>query len=153
MGLKRFLKKAVKLGGKIGKPILATTPVGQIALRAQQTLKSLGGNLKAARLGKIEPLSVRGSIEKVAVAGPKRVIRSMPALIRREADSGPERFRRRTISANGSRMPQKRKTANGKGKTLSPSRLRAREKSRAKYAAWKAAGRPGKFFDWAKANR
>ena len=111
--LKRLVKKAVKLGGKIAKPLLATTPVGQVALRAQQTLKSLGGNLKASRLGKIEPLSVRASVEKVAAAAPKREFRSMPAVIRREADFGPERFRRRATSAKGSRMPQKRRTVPG----------------------------------------
>lgn len=145
----KFLKKAVKLGGKIAKPLLATTPVGAVALRAQQTLKSLGGNLKAARLGKIEPLSVRGTIEKVAAAGPAKRL-SVPKALRPSPSRG---SRQRTISANGSRMPLNRETANGKGKTLSPSKQRAREKSRAKYAAWKAAGKPGTFFEWAKANR
>ena len=144
----KFLKKAVRLGAKIATPLLAATPVGAIALRAQQTLKSLGGNLKAARLGKIQPLSVRAPVEKIAAAGPaKRLSRPFPVA------------RRARTSSNGSRMPQKRRTAGTAGpstggkRPLSPSKLKAQAKSRAKYAAWKAAGKPGVFFEWAKANR
>jgi len=174
MGLKRFLKKAVKLGGKIAKPLLATTPIGQVALRAQQTLKSLGGNLKSARLGKIEPLSVRAPIEKMAAMGPAKRITLRPARITASGVSyqtpadmaggltraqltGLTGFNGKSKRAKRARMPQKRRTAaargNGSPKPLSASKLKARAKSKAKYAAWKAAGKPGAFFDWAKANR
>jgi len=97
----KFLKKAVKLGSKIARPLLATTPVGRVALRAQQTLKSLGGNLKAARLGKIEPLSVRAGIEKIAPRAPVTRISSIPRSI---TDVG--RFRRLPSLKKRSRMPQ-----------------------------------------------
>ncbi|HMG19281.1 MAG TPA: hypothetical protein VK573_11190, partial [Gemmatimonadales bacterium] len=64
--LGKFAKKAVKLGSKLAPIVTTLVPAGALALRAQQTLKSLGGNLKAARLGKLEPLSVRAGVEKIA---------------------------------------------------------------------------------------
>lgn len=150
MGFKlgKFLKKAVKLGSKLAKPILATTPVGALALRAQQTFKSLGGNMKAARMGKLEPLSVRAGIEKVAPPAPRK-IRSMPAILRREADFGPSRFRRPPSSKNGSRMPQERPTPNGKGKRSPPS---GGLDLKAIAAKWRAAGKPGTWIGFIKAN-
>lgn len=171
---KKFLRKAVKLGGKIAKPLLATTPVGRVALRAQTALKSLGGDIKASRLGKIQPLSVRATVEKIAAAGPAKRITLRPARIspsgvayQTPADmiGGLTRAQLTGITGFGatkrrkkaSRMAQKRRT-NGRTtpntpKPLSPSKLKARAKSKAKYAAWKAAGKPGSFFEWAKANR
>lgn len=137
MGFKfgKFLKKAVKLGAKIAAPILASTPVGALALRAQQTLKSLGGNLKAARLGKIEPLSVRGAIEKVAPRAPLR--RLAPLTLRR-------------TTAKGSRMTQKRKTPNGKGKRSPPAGGLDLKRMA---LAWRAAGKSGTWRDWIKTNQ
>lgn len=138
MGLGKFLKKAVKLGGKIAKPILAATPGGAIALRAQQTLKSLGGSLKAAKLGKVQPLSVRASIEKVAAAGPARRL-SVPASLSR-----------RKRRAKGSTMPQKRKTAPGTSKRLPP---KGGLDLKAMAAQWRAAGKPGTWAGWIKSNQ
>lgn len=142
MGLKRFLKKAVKLGGKIAKPLLATTPVGQVALRAQTAFKSLGGNLKAARLGKIQPLSVRSTVEKIAAAGPAKRLR-VPFPTRKAAS------RPRPISANGSKMPQNGKTANGKGKRVPP---KGGLDLKRMAAEWRAAGKPGTWLGWIKSN-
>lgn len=152
MGFKlgKFLKKAVKLGAKLAKPVIATTPVGRLALRAQQTLKSLGGNLKAARLGKIEPLSVRASIEKVGVPRPASQIRSMPSTIRTAADfPGLRGSRRRRTSAKGSRMTQKRKTAAGAGRRVPP---RGGLDLKAIAALWRAQGKPGTWISFIKAN-
>jgi hypothetical protein len=141
--LKRLVKKAVKLGSKLATPILAATPVGAIALRAQQTLKSLGGNLKAARLGKIEPLSVRASIEKVAPRQAK--ILKLPSSIRPKGGSG-----RRRTSGRGSRMPQNRGTAVSKGKRVPP---KGGLDLKAMAAAWRAAGKPGTWIGWIKSNQ
>ena len=143
--LGRFLKKAVKLGAKIARPILATTPVGALALRAQQTLKSLGGNLKAERLGKLEPLSVRASVEKIAPSASPS-LRKFPA----SAAAGTKRrISVRSLKRKASRMPQDRRTANGKGKRSPPpggldlARMAAQ---------WRAAGKPGTWLGWIKAN-
>lgn len=135
MGFGKFLKKAAKLGAKIAKPLLASTPVGAVALRAQQTLKSLGGNVKAARLGKIQPLSVRASVEKMAALGPRKRLKSFPV-----ASSG---------RAKGSRMPQKRRTATGTGRRVPP---RGGLDLKAMAAQWRAAGKPGTWLGWIKAN-
>ena len=137
MGFKlgKFLKKAVKLGAKIARPILATTPVGALALRAQQTFKSLGGSLKAARLGKIEPLSVRAGVEKVAPIS-RKPLKRLSALS----------FAR----GRGSRMPQNRKTPNGKGKRSPPAGgLDLRRMA----VAWRAAGKPGSWREWIRTNQ
>jgi hypothetical protein len=132
---KKLLKKGAKLVGKVAKPALSLTPVGRIALRAQQTLKSLGGNLKAARLGKVEPLSVVAGVEKIATAGPARRLRS---------------FRRAATSVRGSRMPQKRRTAKPKGKRAPP---RGGLDLKAMSVQWRAAGKPGTWRDWIKTNQ
>jgi hypothetical protein len=133
--LKRFAKKAVKLGGKIAKPLLATTPVGKLALRGQQVLKGLGTNLKAARLGKLQPLSVRASVEKVApgAAGAARTLKHLPS----------------RSSKNGSRMPQNRKTPTAKGKRSPP---KGGLDLKAMSARWNAAGKPGTWLGWIKTN-
>ena len=137
MGFKlgKFLKKAVKLGVKLAKPILATTPVGALALRAQQTFKSLGGNLKAARLGKIEPLSVRASMEKTAPSARPRLKRlSMASFAKKKA----------------SRIAQAGKTPNGKGRRSPPAGgLDLRRMA----LAWRAAGKPGSWRDWIRTNQ
>jgi hypothetical protein len=134
-----FLKRVIKLGGKIAKPLLAATPAGQLALRAQQTLKSLGGNIKAAKLGKIQPLSVRAAVEKVAPAAPKKRL-SVPKSLRtrRRASSG----RRK-----GSRMPSDRITAAPKAKRLPP---KGGLDLSAMAAQWRAAGKPGTWKDYTK---
>jgi len=154
MGLKKLFRKAVKLGGKIAKPILAATPAGQIALRAQQTLKSLGGNIKAARMGKIQPLSVRSSVEKIVATGPKKQIRSIPRVISLEANfpgstTGRKRYGVVRRSSKRSKMPQKRKTAPGTSKRVPP---KGGLDLKAMAAQWRAAGKPGTWLGWIKAN-
>lgn len=140
MGLRKFLKKAVKLGSKLAKPLLATTPIGALALRGQQVLKSLGGNLKAARLGKIEPLSVRSSVEKIA---PRQAVQTLRRL-------GSAASTARVSIARGSRMTQKRPTAPGTGKRIPPA---GGLDLRAMAVAWRAAGKPGTWRDWIKSNQ
>lgn len=137
MGFKlgKFLKKAVKLGSKLAAPILSVVPGGALALRAQQTLKSLGTNLKAARLGKLEPLSVRAGVEKVAPRAPFRRLAA---------------FRPRSTSGNGSRMPQKRPAPNGKGKRSPP---KGGLDLAAMAAQWRGAGKPGSWRDWIKSHQ
>ena len=149
MGFKlgKFLKKAVKLGGKIARPILATTPVGALALRAQQTLKSLGGNLKAARLGKIEPLSVRAGIEKIAPSAAKS-LRRFPTLA---GGTGARSIARgSTRRRKALRMTQKRQTATGTGRRVPPA---GGLDLRAMAAQWRAAGKPGSWRDWIRTNQ
>jgi len=135
MGFGKFLKKAVKLGSKIARPLLAATPVGAVALRAQQTFKSLGGSLKAARLGKLQPLSVRSSIEKIAPMAPARRL-------------GP--FRPKSTSGRGSTMPQKRAATNGKGRRSPPAGGLDLKRMAGQ---WRAAGKPGTWRDWIKTNQ
>jgi len=137
---KKALKKVVKLGGKIAKPLLATTPVGAAVLRGQQVLKSLGGNLKAARLGKIEPLSVRAPIARVVGPMPAKTLKTLPTF------GSP----RRRISVKGSRMPQKRRTATGTSKRVPP---KGGLDLRAMAAQWRAAGKPGSWRDWIRSNQ
>lgn len=134
----KFFKKAVKLAGKIAKPILEQTPGGKLALRAQQTLKSLGGNLKAARLGKLEPLSVRGAIEKVAPPAPPRTLKRLRVLSIAQRSTG-----------KGSRMPQEARTVARKGKRLPPA---GGLDLRAMAAQWRAAGKPGSWREWIRSN-
>lgn len=145
--LKRLVKKAVKLGGKIARPILATTPVGALALRAQQTLKSLGGNLKAARLGKLEPLSVRSGIEKIEPHRPARFIRPMGVSARSAGKGGSGR---RRSSKKGSRMPQNRKTPTGTTRRVPP---KGGLDLRAMAVQWRAAGKPGSWREWIRTNQ
>ena len=148
MGFKlgKFLKKAAKLGSKLARPILATTPVGALALRAQQTLKSLGGNMKAARLGKIQPLSVRASVEKIAPSA-SLSLRKFPTSA---ANGTSGRISARSSKRKASRMPQKRRTATGKGRRTPPS---GGLDLRAMAAAWRAAGKPGSWRDWIRTNQ
>jgi hypothetical protein len=135
MGLRKFLKKAVKLGGKLTKPILAQTPVGRLALLAQQRFKSLGASLKAARLGKIQPASVRAAVEKVDISPARRL--SVPRSLARS-------------SGKGSTMTQKRKTTTGKGRRVPPA---GGLDLRAMAQAWRAAGKPGTWRDWIRTNQ
>ena len=156
----KFLKKAVKLGSKIAMPLLAATPVGAVAIRAQQTLKSLGGNLKAARLGKVEPLSVRAGVEKIAVQGPAKRIQLRPVRLTSRgvgyqtpedmrASGGLTRAQRTGITGfrKRSKMPQKRKTAKGTSRRVPP---RGGLDLRAMAAEWREAGKPGRWIDWVK---
>ena len=140
---KKALKKVVKLGGKLATPLLSMTPVGAAVLRGQQVLKSLGGNLKAARLGKIEPLSVRAPIARVVGPMPAKTLKTMPTFTRNGA------ARRRT-SGKGSRMPQKRRTVAGTSKRVPP---KGGLDLRAMAAQWRAAGKPGSWRDWIRSNQ
>jgi hypothetical protein len=168
MGFGKFLKKAVKLGSKIAKPLLATTPIGAVALRAQQTLKSLGGNLKAARLGKVQPLSVRSSVEKIAAAAPAKRITLRPARmtsrgtayqtmqdmraaggLTRAQSTGITGFNGTSRKRKRARMPQKRKTTNGMSKRVPP---KGGLDLAAMAAQWRAAGKPGTWQGWIKSN-
>jgi len=133
--LGKFAKKAVKLGSKLAPIVTAVVPGGALALRAQQTLKSLGGNLKAARLGKIEPLSVRAGIEKIA---PRAAVRRLAPLALA------------AISKRGSRMPQNRRTPTAKGKRSPP---KGGLDLAAMAVQWRAAGKPGSWRDWIKSNQ
>ena len=156
----KFLKKAVKLGAKIAKPLLATTPIGALAIRAQQTLKSLGGNLKAARMGKIEPLSVRAPVEKILPHAAAQTLRRFPrsqastaarTISRNFGAKARKRAKPFTIAQRqGSTMPQERRTATGKGKRTPPA---GGLDLAAMAVQWRAAGKPGSWRDWIKSNQ
>jgi hypothetical protein len=162
MGFKKFLRKAVKLGGKIAKPLIAATPAGQLALRAQQTFKALGGEAKAVRLGKIQPLSVRASIEKIQ-PGAQRQITLRPARVgmngrayqtaedMRRSPGGLTRAQRTGTTGfkNRSRMTRKAKTATGTSKRVPP---KGGLDLKAMARDWRAAGKPGTWIAWIKAN-
>ena len=148
-----------KLGTKLAPIVTAVVPGGALALRAQQTLKSLGGNLKAARLGKIEPLSVRAGIEKI-VPGAAQSLRRFPrsaasTAARTTARSFGLKRRKRpkpfTVGQRqGSTMPQERRSATGKGKRTPPA---GGLDLAAMAAQWRAAGKPGSWRDWIKTNQ
>lgn len=164
---KKLAKAAVKLGGKIAKPILAQTPVGQAVLKGQQVLKALGSNLKAARLGKIEPLSVRAGVAKIATPLAKRTITLRPRMSDSPrglviAKDGPV-FRsgqdlakwERAQKKKGSRMPHKAKT-NGKRGNGTPSKRKPPKGGldlATMASQWRAAGKPGTWISWIKANQ
>lgn len=132
---KKLLKKAVKLGGKIAPQILQHVPGGTAILKGQQVLKALGGSLKAARLGKIQPLSVQAAVSKIATPLAKA---RLPKF------SGGSRGPR---GKNGSRMPQDRPEKMAKGKRSAP---RGGLDLKAMAAQWRAAGKPGTWIGWVK---
>lgn len=138
MGLKKFLRKAAKIGVKIAKPALQSTPLGGLAVRAQQTFKSLGGNRRAAELGKIEPMSVRAPIARVlpAMAAPK--LRKFSG---RSTASGSSR--------KGSKIASAARTATKQGRRVPPP---GGLDLRAMAAQWRAAGKPGTWRDWIRTN-
>jgi len=119
---KKLAKGALKLGGKIAKQALSTTPVGMAALKAQQALKSVGANLKAARLGKIEPVSVQAVASKIATPLAKKTITLRPRL-----SDGP-----RGLQLYDSSMPMRAPRKPAKGKTAAKSAVYTRGKNKGK---------------------
>lgn len=175
--LKRLARKAVRGIGKLGKPVLAgalaSNPVTAAGARAVTNLKAAAVASKAARL-KIQPVSVRANVSKMAVPSPGATMAGPKGLI---SARGGSRKRRRSASspdldaivaaAMGSPAPRKRKAKKAKKATttrartvkapkakkpLTAAQAARKAKNKAKYAAWKAAGKPGTFFQWAKAN-
>lgn len=169
MGLS--LKKLTRGIGKLVKPIaiqaIKATPVGGAAMRALTALKATGVNLRAATK-KVQPLSVRASIEKVKLSpkrtleapGPLGLVKPRATTRRRKKAPmstdmdivratgidpvtgqrvGKPRKRRKKVTTNGAAKP-KRKPPGG-GLDL-----------KAMAAAWRAAGKPGTWISWIKAN-
>lgn len=127
LSLKGLIKGAVRIGGKLAKPILAQTPIGMAALKAQQALKAAGVSLRTARLKPIQPLSVQASVSRVATPLAKRTLQGPP---RRKRDAG-----------KGKASPTKRRAPTG-GLDLKAIAVR-----------WRAAGKPGRWIDFVKASR
>jgi len=173
--LKRLARKAVRGIGKLGKPVLAgaiaSNPVTAAGARAVTNLKAAAVATKAARL-KVQPVSVRANVSKMAVPSPGATIAGPKGLIAARGGSRKSRRRSRASSAAPdfsaivaaatgapAKSSRKRVTKSARAKApkaakpMSAAKARAKAKNKAMYAAWKAEGKPGRFIDWAKVNR
>lgn len=150
--LKKLAKKALKLGAKVAMPIIARTPVGAAAIQAQKVFKSLGGNAKAAKLGKIEPVSVQAAIAKPAM----QLASSRPQAARKLYRGGWNSKERMNYApgidvnraAKARKSSQKAKRTTGKGRTAPSGGLDLK----AIAALWRSQGKPGSWQGFIKAN-
>lgn len=127
--LKKFVRGAVKIGKKIAPQLLKATPVGALAVRAQQAAKALGVNFKAAR-AKPQPLSVQSAIARPALS---------------IASSRPQVKRRLSGLVKSAR---KAKVSTGKGRTPPKGGLDLKRIA----ALWRSQGKPGTWIEFIKAN-
>lgn len=146
---KKLAKKALKLGAKIAVPILAKTPIGAAAIQGAKVFKSLGGNMKAARLGKLEPVSVQAAIAKPAM----QLASSRPQAASRLRGSGLRNRDDQAFSVGGMlskarKASQKAKRSSGKGRTPPSGGLDLAAIAR----EWRAQGKPGTWQGFIKAN-
>lgn len=138
----KFLKKAVV---SVGRTALASATGGasEPAIRAA---RALAVNMKAQKIRKIEPLSVRAVLAKSAP--PKAATRidptplTMPggAPLRGKTRSAPKKRRMKKAKATRTSSGTKRKAPGG-GLDL-----------KAIAAMWRAQGKPGKWIDFIKKN-
>lgn len=147
--LKRLVKGAVKIGKKIAPQLLKATPVGQLAVRAQQAAKSLGVNFRAAKK-KHQPVSVQAPIARPMVT---MMASGAPQRARRLRGSGLKNRDDQAYSVGGmlsrpSGSRRKAKVSSGKGRTPPKGGLDLKRMS----AAWKAAGKPGTWINWIREN-
>ena len=170
MGLFKKLKKVVK---KVRKGL------GLPALTVGNTLKAVGGiAVPGGALGAVAGSVLRSKLKSAAIGGGKHVIRSKAAraLVDRVVRLAPptasasaaqtmpggaplssaaERRNAKTARAVRSRRPK----AAPRGKASKPRRRSSGRKPptgglnlKALSASWKAAGKPGRWIDWVKAN-
>jgi len=164
--LKKLAKKAARGIGKMGavaiKQAIASTPIGAAAMKAAQALKAAGVSTKAARL-KIQPLSVRASVEKAARAprttinapGPLGLVKPTSTKKRTVTkvlnfpDLLPTKARKPQARRKAARMPAKARTTASKGKRKAPS---GGLDLKAIAIEWRAQGKPGTWQGFIKAN-
>jgi len=150
--LKKLAKGALKIGKKIAPQLLKATPLGQLAMRAQQAAKGLGINFKAARMGKPEPVSVQAAIMKPALTMPiSRNVSRRGAFT--EDYSGRKALRvahSTTEPAVARALAARRKAAKASGKGRTPPKGGLDLKRIA--AMWRAQGKPGTWIGFIKAN-
>lgn len=143
--LKKLVRGAVKLGKKVAPQILKATPAGALLVRAQQAAKGLGVNFRAAAK-KQQPVSVQAAIAKPVVS---MMASGAPPARRKLRAFGVVRGKpgKRPVSVpSGSRRKAKRE--GGKGRTPPAGGLDLK----AMAAQWRAAGKPGTWLGWIKAN-
>jgi len=155
-GLKKAIRKNKKgllnLGKRVAPVLLAAAPVAGAIMRGKQALKSLGVNPKGAKLGKVEPASVN-----VAIAKPAVVPISARQSSRRGAFTEDYAGSKKLRSAHSTQSPavaralaarRKAKRVTGKGRRPPSGGLDLKALS----ASWRAAGKPGTWQGWIKAN-
>lgn len=153
-------KKLGKIASKAGRTILkeaADKTTGGLYSVAASRLKSLGqvhaARRQLANVGTIAPAHVRATIEKQTLHLPAQ--RSLytkapktPRVTRSRAPKGSP-LTPGPIAAQNGKSAKAPKAA----KPLTAAAAARKAANARKYAAWKAAGKPGKFFDWAKAHK
>lgn len=169
MGLFKKIKKGFgKVLKKVAVPVargVLSTATGGLSEKAIQAAKALGVS-RVLGAKKLQPLSVRGLIERVQTAGPAAKL-SMPTggvgPAPAEVMPGGKRLPRHYTHTSkgglglvkGSRKPKRRAK---KGTSSAPKRSTGRKPPgggldlAAMAAAWRAAGKPGSWRDWIKAN-
>jgi len=165
--LRKLVRGAVKIGKKVAPQLLRVTPVGALAIRAQQAAKSLGVNFRAAKKKQM-PVSVQAAIARpmvgMASSRPtaRRSISLRPARIdasgrsfqtpedmRRSGKRGLTRAQQTGLTgfeASGSR--RKAKVRTGKARTPPKGGLDLK----AIAALWRSQGKPGSWQGFIKAN-
>ena len=146
--LKKLAKGALRLGKKLAPQLIAATPLGGLALRAQQAAKALGVNPKSAKV-KPEPVSVQAAIAKPALS----VTSSRPQAARRLRGSGLRNRDDQAFSVGGMlskarKSTRKAKRSSGKGRTPPAGGLDLK----AIAAEWRRQGKPGTWIGFIKAN-
>jgi len=155
-GLKKAIRKnkrgLLNLGKRIAPVLLAAAPVAGAIMRGKQALKSMGVEPKAAKMGKVQPSSVNVAIAKPAVVPVMtRQVSRRGAFTEDYAGTKKLRTAHSTQSPAVARALAARrmaKRATGKGRRPPTGGLDLKALS----ASWRAAGKPGTWQGWIKAN-
>ena len=170
----KVLKKGAKIVAKALRPTVAAA-TGGLSEKAITVAKGIGSiahgrrtNKRAASL-KIDPVSVRAVISKQSIPRGVRTVQSaattMPGGAPLSRSSGRKARRRKTSTPSVPAGPRgaSSRTSSKKPKTVKlpkPPKVKSKRKAptggldlKALSASWKAAGKPGTWQEWIKANK